>query len=115
MGKFFTEVENLLEASRTETGDDTGAGRQNVESARAAEFWVNVTAFSGFTGVDFIFETSLDGTNFVEASRITVTATGTVAKVINRADQAMGKTARVRWDVSGAGSITFEVRAGLME
>ena len=115
MGKFFTETEDILEATRVETADATGAGRLNVESARAAEFWVNVTVFSGFTGVDFIFETSLDGTNFFEASRVTVRATGPTAKVINRADQAMGKTARVRWDVSGAGSITFEVRAGLME
>ena len=115
MGKFFTETEDILELSRTETGNVTGAGRLNVESARAAEFWVNVTLYATFTSVDFIFETTLDGTNFVEASRVTVTAVGTVAKVINRADQAMGKIARVRWEVSGAGSITFEVRAGLME
>ena len=120
MGKFLVDPYNL-EDSRTETGNGTGAGRVNVQSTRALEVWVIVTATSG-TGqsMNMLVESSpdeADDTTFKEQIRISaINAVGAFSVPINRADHALGLRARVKWEISGTTpSFTFKVVVGRME
>ena len=114
----FTVQEEILQPTTTETADGTGVLKPSTQTARVIEVWLNVTNVSGTTpSLELVLETSIDGVNFEEEKRISaVTTTGIFKMVLNRADQALGKKARVRWEITGTTpSFTFEVRMIRME
>ena len=115
MTDFATLEREQLEASTTETATGTG-GSIPTKTARVIEVWVYVTAISSAT-VNFVLESSLDGSNWKEVGRISgVTATGVYNAVYNRADNALGRDLRISWEISGAGpSVTFSAEAGRLE
>lgn len=122
MSRLFTISKDALQASVTKTENFTQTtGLQNSATARALEFWLNVTAFSGFTSIDIAIDATLDGTNFSQIGLISgvtgVTGVnGAKTIVVNRADNALGVQVRFRLVVvGGPGSVTFDILMGRME
>lgn len=114
----FQLQENEIKASTAETTGGTGTIELKSDTARALEIWALVTAVSGTTPVlAVIVETSIDGTTFVEQTRISgIAATGAFSVPLNRADHALGKKIRVSWTITGTTpSFTFSVVMGRME
>lgn len=117
MGRLFTISVDELDsgtqvASTTQTVDLLG-----TKTARALEFWLDVTAIAGGTTVDFILETTIDGLIFSEQAKFSaVAATGVKTLAINRADQALGVKVRLRTVITGGSpSVTFSLKMGRME
>lgn len=115
----FQLQENEIKASSAETGNATGSIILDSKTARALEIWALVTAVSGISPVlVLIIETSIDGTTFKEQTRISsITAVGAFSVPLNRADHALGKKIRVKWEITGTDTPTFTFSAvmGRME
>ena len=88
------------------------------KTARVIEVWIDVTAVSGTTpNLDIILETSILDLPFVQQDTVTgITAASTNTLVVNRADDALGTTLRVRGVITGTTpSFTLSIVAVRME
>lgn len=94
-----------LHLSHAETADGTGPTLDRSNHTEMQWAALDVTAYSGFTNVVFTIEDSLDNINWATiATFTTVTGTGNEKidiPVVSR------RFVRIRWVVTGAGSITF--------
>lgn len=114
----FQLQENEIKASTAETAGGTGTIELDSKTARALEIWALVTVVSGTVPVlVVIVETSIDGLTFTEQTRISsIQAVGAFSVPLNRADHALGKKIRVKWEITGTTpSFTFSVVMGRME
>ena len=119
----FTIVEDTLLAAGAQTASFTSPIERRVSSARTVEVWLDVTVVTGASAsLELIVETSIDDIStatkiFEEQGRFAgVTAADVKTLVINRADNALGKTIRVRGLITGTTpSFTMSVRMGMME
>ena len=92
----------------------------NCKSAKAIEFFLNVTAVGASGDYDFFIETSMGKLNdgaevwFQQGDTVNVIAASTVNILINRIDHALGERYRIRW-VKNTTTITFSLKAAILE
>lgn len=105
------------------TGEETASNNSaqfNSKTAKAIEFWLNVTALGVAGDYDFFVETSLgipgddDPVWSQQGDTVNVVATGIVNILINRIDHALGERFRVRW-VKNTTEVTFDLKAAVLE
>ena len=110
----FTMQGDVFQSSATKTSSGNSENALSSKSARTMEVWVNITALTGT--IIFSFDTSEDGTNYVSQKvSATISSTGRITFVLNRADHALGKAMRVSWTLSGGGSVTMDIKGLRME
>ena len=113
--QFSVQIENL-QVLATKTADGNAAKTMATRTARASEVWFDLRAINAGT-VDFLVQTSFDGTNFFTTKSVTgVSVTGMTKIVLNRADNALGVAARMRFELNGgATSIDIIINGVRME
>jgi len=106
----------IVQVATSQTASGTSANTIGSRTARAIEFYINVTDNSGTSrSINFVAQSSIDGTNFAEMARVaTVSGNGVQTLVVNRADHALGKSARVIWELD-SGRFDFTIDAGRYE
>ena len=114
----FNVQPQIILPSGAKTASFTADKDFSSKTARVIEIWIDVTAVSGTTpNLDIILETSVLGLPFVQQDTVTgIIAAATNTLVINRADDALGTTARVRGVITGTTpSFTLSIVAVRME
>jgi len=105
------------------SGEEAANGNSaqfNSKTAKAIEFWLNVTALGAAGDYDFIVETALGDVGAVnpvwsqQGDTVNVIATGIVNILINRIDHSLGERYRVRW-VKNTTEVTFDLKAAILE
>ncbi len=116
MGHKFTVHIDIIQPSATFVADGNSAKAASTKTTRAMEVWVDVTAIAGGGTVDFEVQASIDGSEFQTIATISAVAVvGVNAVVVNRADQAIGTSLRVKRVLTGITSITHDVKVVRME
>lgn len=90
------------------TGDANGVSHNNgAATAAGAVAHLHVTAFSGFTGVSVIVEDSANDSTFATIGTFSNVTAVTGERIVIAG--AVRQYVRVRWDVTGTGSVTAQV------
>lgn len=111
---------NLVYRALTLQDGDGNAAEFSARTAKAIEFWINVTALGTSGDYDFNFDTAafdLGGgasTVWKTQNTLNVTATGLYCVTLNRIDHSLGLISRLSW-TKNTTSITFDVKTVVLE